>query len=298
MPARACSLGGHDGPGWPRASYRTPLRKFRPSPQVKFSGAGPKSVWRGLQMLLQHRQQKFEGLGTDHPILRCLVARRRADQHAGHRADVQLLRQRPIRLHLGRVLPGLQGVARACRRGVRDGRRAIAGSAASLPAIHCADMPKIASKLGRGKMRVAKAKCCFTNSISTPAASTRRIFRRTCPARYPAGGGDHGHAATVCAGFRCAPTLGRGGAEPAARSRQAAVSRGLTRRSAPVPGAHKKAPSDMDGAGGLAAYLFLFSIICSIMGVRMISMAKPILPPGITSVLGRDIQESLIICCR
>ena len=39
-------------------------------------------------------------------------------------------------------------------------------------------------------------------------------------------------------------------------------------------------------------YSFFFSIISCRIGVRMISIAKLILPPGTTRVLGRDMKES------
>src|SRR3569623_1007658 len=42
--------------------------------------------------------------------------------------------------------------------------------------------------------------------------------------------------------------------------------------------------------------LRLCSIMSWMMGVRITSIAKPILPPGTTMVLGRDIHEPSIIC--
>jgi hypothetical protein len=41
---------------------------------------------------------------------------------------------------------------------------------------------------------------------------------------------------------------------------------------------------------------FLFSIISCMIGARMISIAWLILPPGVTNVLARDMNELGIIC--
>jgi hypothetical protein len=43
---------------------------------------------------------------------------------------------------------------------------------------------------------------------------------------------------------------------------------------------------------------FFSSIMRSMMGAKMISMAKPILPPGTTMLLGRDMKESWIMDSR
>src|SRR3989339_1060228 len=49
------------------------------------------------------------------------------------------------------------------------------------------------------------------------------------------------------------------------------------------------------GINPLLLYFFLFSIISCMIGARMISIEKLILPPGTTSVLARDMNEPGII---
>jgi hypothetical protein len=49
---------------------------------------------------------------------------------------------------------------------------------------------------------------------------------------------------------------------------------------------------------GLAAERRFLSINCMIIGVKMICIASPILPPGQTMMFGRDMNESCSILSR
>jgi hypothetical protein len=82
----------------------------------------------------------------------------------------------------------------------------------------------------------------------------------------------------------------RGARTPPLDSRRNASGAGRAR-----PNGRKR---DSSQAGGLAPVghipsvtRFFLSIISRMMGVKMTSMARPILPPGATSVFGRDMKE-------
>jgi len=66
----------------------------------------------------------------------------------------------------------------------------------------------------------------------------------------------------------------------------------------PVPKPPQATPPEATGMTGNTPQTLRESIMRSTMGCRITSIANPILPPGTTMVLRRDMNESLIMANR